>query len=140
MSAEGLTISGGCLCGQVRYEIDAPPAGTTYCHCQDCRRASGAPVMAWTFFPTGSLRFTSAAPRVLKWADRERTFCPSCGTPISFFDPAIPHQFEVTTCSLDAPERFVPNDHNWVCDQLPWFETRDALPRFEHNTPTNSQD
>lgn len=127
--------AGGCLCGATRYETTTPARGTTYCHCSDCRRASGAPVVAWTFFTTPGLRWTGARPRVLEWAGRERTFCPLCGSPLTFFDSALPHQFEVTTCTLDDPDSVPPVDHNWICDRLPWFDTRDSLPRFEHGTP-----
>ncbi|WP_193211783.1 GFA family protein [Luteolibacter marinus] len=125
-------ITGGCLCGATRYAIDAQPRCTSYCHCEDCRRASGAPVVAWTFFPTGSLEWTKGAPKLLSFAERERGFCPECGTPLSFYDPAIPDEYEVTTCSLDDPSLLPPRDHNWVVDRLPWFETADSLPRHEH--------
>ena len=127
-------ITGGCLCGAVRYDINAEPRFTSYCHCEDCRKASGAPVVAWTFFPTGSLTWLGNPPRMLVFAGRERTFCPDCGSPLSFFDPEIPGEFEVTTCSLDDPGLMSPKDHNWTVDRLPWFETTDTLPRHEHYT------
>lgn len=127
-------IEGGCLCGAVRYRIDAAPRVTSYCHCEDCRKASGAPVVAWTFFPNGFLTWIRGAPRTLEFAERVRTFCPDCGTPLSFFDPAIPGEFEVTTCSLDEPNLMPPMDHNWVADRLTWFETADSLPRHDHYT------
>lgn len=124
-------IEGRCLCGKVRYAIDAEPRATSLCHCEDCRRASGAPVVAWTFFPAGSMRWTEGTPKLIRFAARERTFCGDCGTPLSFFDPAIPEEFEVTTCSLEQPEAIHPIDHNWVCDRLPWFDTSDTLPRYD---------
>ena len=125
-------ITGGCLCGATRYQIDAEPRYTSYCHCGDCRRASGAPVVAWTFFPAGTLAWSKGEPKALFFEERERTFCPECGTPLSFYDPAIPAEFEVTTCSLDDPCLLPPRDHNWVVDRLPWFETADSLPRHDH--------
>ncbi|MDX2080984.1 MAG: GFA family protein [Terrimicrobiaceae bacterium] len=130
-----LPHTGGCLCGSVRYEIDEHPLGTSYCHCEDCRRASGAPATAWTFFRSGSLRFVASLPKTLQWAGRERTFCPNCGTPLTFLDPALPHIFEVTTGSLDHPGQFPPGDHNWINDRLAWFPTGDGLPEFPENSP-----
>jgi hypothetical protein len=127
-------ITGGCLCGATRYGIDAEPRYTSYCHCEDCRKASGAPVVAWTFFPAGSLRWSKGEPKLLLFAGRERTFCSDCGSPLSFFDPAIPSEFEVTTCSLDDPSVSPPVDHTWVEDRLPWFDTADSLPRHERYT------
>ena len=128
---------GGCLCGAVRYEVQAAPRQTSLCHCEDCRRASGAPVVAWTFFPSGSLSFVKGDPRMLHFAERERTFCADCGTPLTFFDPALPHEFEVTTCSLDdAASAPAPSDHNWIVDRLPWLRVNDDLPAYEHHTPS----
>lgn len=127
-------ITGGCLCGATRYEISADARYTSFCHCEDCRKASGAPLVAWTFFPAGSLAWSKGTPKMIRFAGRERTFCPECGSPLSFFDPDIPGEFEVTTCSLEHPESFPPKDHNWVIDQLPWMKTADHLPR--HDTYT----
>lgn len=128
-------ITGGCLCGATRYEIGAAARFTSYCHCEDCRRASGAPVVAWTFFPAGTLKWTAGMPKLLNFAGRERTFCPECGTPLSFFDPSIPSEYEVTTCSLDNPNLLPPRDHTWVEDRLPWFDVADPLPRHGRLTP-----
>lgn len=127
-------ITGGCLCGATRYQIDAKPRFTSYCHCEDCRRASGAPVVAWTFFPSGTLKWTKGEAKLLKFSGRERTFCPDCGTPLSFYDPGIPSEYEVTTCSLDDPDLMPPKDHTWVEDRLRWFDTSDDLPRHERYT------
>lgn len=125
---------GRCLCGAVRYEVNAPPRKTSLCHCEDCRRASGAPVVAWTFFPAGTIRFIEGVPGMVRHAGRERTFCRDCGTPLTFYDPSIPSEFEVSTCSLDddhvAP---APADHTWICDRLPWLRVNDHLPEFEQN-------
>ena len=47
-------ITGGCLCGATRYEIDTKPRFTSYCHCEDCRKANGAPVvMPEVYFENG---------------------------------------------------------------------------------------
>lgn len=117
------------MCGATRYRINAVPRFTSYCHCMDCRRASGAPVVPWTFFPAGSLEWVKGEPKLLEHAGRERRFCPECGTPLSFFDPSIPEEYEVTTCSLDDPGLMPPRDHTWVEDRLEWFEVADELPR-----------
>ena len=124
-------ITGGCLCGATRYAISAEARQTSFCHCEDFRRASGAPVVAWTFFPSDTLEWTAGKPKQLLHAGRERTFCPDCGSPLSFFDPGIPGEFEVTTCTLDEPEKFAPSDHTWASDRLPWFDTADSLPSHD---------
>lgn len=128
-------MTGGCLCGAVRYRTNGECRGTTLCYCEDCRRAAGAPVIAWSFFPGDGPEWTQGTPSAFAWAGRERTFCGACGSPLTFRDPGLPGVFEVTTCTLDDPGMFPPTDHNWTRDRLPWFETADTLPRYPENTP-----
>jgi len=127
--------TGGCLCGAVRYEIRARCLQTTVCHCEDCRKASGAPFVAWSFFPTGSLIWTRGNPKLLLHAERERAFCGECGSPLTFFDPAIPDLFEANTNSLDNPSGYPPADQCWLCDELAWTPHVSALPRFDQSAP-----
>lgn len=127
--------AGGCLCGAIRYEVHGAPMQTSLCHCGDCRRASGAPAAAWTFFPPDSLRWTKGAPRVVRFAERLRLFCADCGTPLQFVDPALPEFTEVNTCSLDHPEEFPPDDQCWTADEIPWMASLGALPRFDFTSP-----
>jgi hypothetical protein len=127
--------TGRCLCGAVRYECRADPIRTSLCHCEDCRRASGAPAVAWTFFPAASFRFIQGSPRSIAWAGRTRTFCSLCGSPLTFSDPSTPQFIEVTTATLDRADALSLDDHNWTTDRLPWFDTRDSAPRYPHNTP-----
>lgn len=128
-------IKGGCLCGAVRYELLERPLQTTLCHCEDCRRASGAPVVAWTFCKTGSLNWVKGRPKVIHFSERERSFCGDCGTPLMFFDPSISELFEVSTNSLDAPDQYPPVDQCWVADALAWLDGLPQLPRFDHSAP-----
>jgi hypothetical protein len=128
-------IEGGCLCGAVRYALSKPALRTCLCHCEDCRKASGAHAVAWTFFHTGALEWTKGIPKMIRFAERERSFCGDCGTPLMFFDPAIPHLFEVSTCSLDEPDRFPPEDQCWLVDALEWSGAVHALPRYDETSP-----
>ena len=45
---------GGCLCGALRYRLDAAPLDIGYCHCSMCRRSTGAPVLAWACIPAAA--------------------------------------------------------------------------------------
>ena len=56
-------LTGGCLCGEVRYEADGAPFHKTVCHCSMCRRASGAPIVAWFSVPREELRWVQGAPK-----------------------------------------------------------------------------
>lgn len=132
---EAVKLTGGCLCGSVRYEVDGKGHGTTLCHCEDCRKASGAHAVAWTFFRKGALRWTRGEPKVVEFAGRERTFCGGCGTPLMFYDPGLPEIFEVSTCSLDRADEFAPGDQCWLDDALGWSHELADLPRYEETAP-----
>jgi hypothetical protein len=123
-------ISGGCLCGAVRYEARGELRNITHCHCADCRRSGGAPFVTWASFKRSDFRFTSGQPRELKWAGRLRSFCPRCGTPLTFLAGPEAEEVDVTVCSFDHPEAVMPSDHTWIEDRLPWVHLADQLPTY----------
>src|SRR5262249_54859883 len=123
-------ICGGCLCGSVRYEAAGTPYNITHCHCADCRRSAGAPFVTWASFRRNEFRFTRGQARRFSFAGRLRTFCPSCGTPMTFKAEAGAEEVDVTVCSFDRPETISPADHTWVEDRLPWIHPADSLPRY----------
>jgi hypothetical protein len=92
--------------------------------------------MLWSFLPANGLRITRGTLRIVRWADRERGFCGGCGSPLTFFDPALPEEMEVATLSLDDPDSFPPRDHNWMVDHCPWLRLADDLPCYEKYTPS----
>jgi hypothetical protein len=55
-------IEGGCLCGAVRYRVNESPRSQGTCYCENCRRAAGAPSVAWIIVSRGQVDFTSAEP------------------------------------------------------------------------------
>ncbi|MES2921110.1 MAG: GFA family protein [Verrucomicrobiota bacterium] len=130
-------ISGGCFCGSVRYEATGQPCDITHCHCLDCRRSSGAPFVTWASFQRSGFRFTAGQPRELAWAERLRSFCPHCGTPLTFMTDRDAEEIDVTVCSFDQPATVVPADHTWVDDSLPWICLADGLPTFGRGRQTH---
>lgn len=123
-------ICGGCLCGAVRYEAAGRPYNITHCHCADCRRSAGAPFLSWASFRRIEFRFTRGQPRELEWTGRWRSFCPACGTQLTFKATAEAEEVDVTVCSFDQPESISPQDHTWVEDRIPWVLLADNLPSY----------
>jgi hypothetical protein len=129
-------LTGGCLCGEVRYEAAGTPFHQTNCHCSMCRRASGAPMVAWFSVPYAQLRWTSGVPtRYRSSAHAVRSFCPRCGTQLTFQSDRYPEEIDITTCSLDDPEQAPPQDHTRTSSQLRWVKLDDGLPRHPEARP-----
>jgi hypothetical protein len=124
-------MTGRCLCGAVRYEVSGPPRDSAYCHCASCRRAAGAPVVPWVTYPGVAFRVTHGQPASFHSSPPvTRTFCATCGTPLTYVTAAEPEWIDVTVCSLDEPEAMPPQYHIWIEHRVKWFETTDTLPRL----------
>jgi hypothetical protein len=124
-------LKGGCLCGQVRYEVTSSPFNATNCHCSMCRRASGAASVAWFSTKRADFRFTAGEPaRYRSSVKGVRSFCPRCGTPLTFEDDGLPDELDVTTCTLDDPNGVPPKDHTHTGSKLEWVKLCDGLKEY----------
>lgn len=124
--------AGGCLCGAVRYEINAPALGSMYCQCRMCQRFTGAPIAAGTTFLAESICFTQGVPKYYgSSAIAERGFCTNCGSSLVY--RGLFGQWAkwtlIFTASLDKPEVHVPTYHLGIESAMPWLEIHDDLPR-----------
>lgn len=111
---------GGCLCGAIRYRINAEPRQVVHCHCSICRRAAGAPVVTWVTLPAAAFAFTRGEPqRYVSSPKASRQFCAACGTQLTFeYNKTRGVEIDVTMASLDDPEAFAPTQHVWFADRL----------------------
>lgn len=129
-------MQGQCFCGAIGYELTGPLWHATVCHCTSCRKASGAPSVAWVTGQRSSFRVIRGTPRSFRSSDHgTRSFCAACGTPLTFCSSSLPDEIDVTIASLDEPERVAPEDHTWVSSKLAWVELSDALPQFQKARP-----
>lgn len=121
--------TGGCRCGAVRFSAAAAPHHVSYCHCADCRRASGAPVSAFVGFAADSVSFEGEAPRRHENGPVARSFCASCGSPIAYTDSRLAADIWIMLGAMDQPAAYKPTHHAWVREQLPYVHMPDSLPR-----------
>jgi len=134
-------FEGGCLCGAVRYRAASAPVRGVMCHCSMCRKHSGAPALAFIHFPARSFTWTKGRPNRYRSSKiGERGFCASCGSTLVMYEEGLTDRVQVTVGSLDTPERARLNDHTWTEDQLPWFEVKDDLPRYQRYNPDETAD
>jgi hypothetical protein len=129
--ASDWAIEGGCLCGAIRYRAWGNAYGITHCHCQTCRRASGAPFVTWAGFDADKFGFTKGEPVTYASSSQVvRTFCGRCGTGLTYRRADLPNSIDVTLGSMDAPETLQPEDHTWTESRLSWIALSDRLPAY----------
>ncbi len=123
--------TGGCFCGAVRYQADAPFTSVTYCHCSKCRRWHGH-VGAFTAVDRPAFKLVES--RGLKWHDVSpavrRGFCAECGSTL-FFDEKADAKIAVTAGSLDAPTGLREKAHIYLGSKGDYYEVADGLLKYE---------
>ena len=76
------SVRGSCFCGAVEVELSGEPMFQGYCHCEDCRRWSGAPMTGFTIWPADSVRVTAGEDRLVGYSHvgkANRRHCATCG-------------------------------------------------------------
>jgi len=130
-------LDGGCLCGQVRYRVRGPALSSSVCHCRSCRLASGAPSVAWFVMPLEGVEWLTGSPVERRSSPPvRRGFCNRCGTPLTYRHDDAPTHIELTTATLDDPQRMPPTHEIWHADRIAWAASDAALPHFARERPT----
>ncbi len=125
------SLTGRCLCGAVRYRLGPRLYPPTLCHCESCRRASGAPAVGWLTVACADFDCTAGQPQEIESSPGVwRAFCGACGAPLSYRNARRPGEIDVTIGTLDAPDRAVPVDHIWMADAAAWDRPADGLPHY----------
>jgi hypothetical protein len=126
-----MTLAGGCYCGQIRYQTSDRVFHKTVCHCASCRRICGAPSVAWFSVAQRDFRLTRGMPARFRSSPQvTRTFCPRCGTQLTYQHARHADEIDITICSLDDPEQLAPEDHTFTSGRLGWVASWDGLPQY----------
>lgn len=122
--------AGGCMCGQVRYEVRGPLRGVIACHCSQCRRSSGH-YAAMTSAPAGKITMSRADSLVwFRSSDTaERAFCGTCGSNL-FWKLAGRDSISITAGTLDLPTGIALEQHIFVADKSDYYSIDDDLPQL----------
>ena len=130
-----LPLTGGCLCGGLRYTATAPPTVMGYCCCADCRRASGSGYAPFMAFAAAALtisgetrRFASPSAR---GTDAVRNFCPTCGSLVFGGIVGVDPGHTVYAGTLDDPAAIVPVVAIFVHDRPAWVVVPPGLIEFD---------
>lgn len=130
---------GSCLCRQHRVQAIGEPFWISYCHCRDCRKATGAPATVFVGFHEDDVKFDNRPSVYSSSPSVERLFCGRCGTPLGYRDKNLAGEIYLLVGIFEGPELFQPERHAWVSEQLPWLHIEDELPRHaEFSRPRSS--
>lgn len=117
-------ITGGCLCGALRYTATAPPGLAGYCFCADCRKASGSGFMPFMGFDAKDMAFTGTPSQyrslTARGTDAVRNFCPHCGGLVFGGIIGIDTSHTIYAGSLDDPAHFQPSIGIFGRDRPAW--------------------
>jgi hypothetical protein len=127
-------IEGGCLCGRVRYSVDAEPTFVAVCHCKDCQKFSGSAFATVIGVPTMALRLTGTMRSFTKPGDSgkaiHRYFCPECGSGITDEADAMPDVTMIGAGTLDDPNWVKPTAQIYCDSAQSWVQLGDELKPF----------
>lgn len=125
--------SGGCHCGDVRYEVTGGPVYHAICHCDACRASSGAPFVAWYAVKEDQFTLVSGEPaRFEGRPGAERNFCPRCGTGLFYRNAeALPGLVDVQSATFDDAGAEAPAIQVQCADRLAWVTAIPDMPEFE---------
>lgn len=133
-------MTGGCLCGQIRYTVSQPLQNLIACHCTHCQKASGAGASFNAVVPTSAVTFTSGQPKL--FADTaqsgnilKRYFCADCGSPIYSQREKTPGTMVLRAGTLDASDHMKLVMNIWTDSARPWMHLDPALEHHSQNRP-----
>lgn len=142
----GDELTGGCLCGAVRYRLTEKPVWSHNCHCSRCRKSGGGAFASNLFFPLDALSYTTGEEllRSFKVPEAERfthVFCSRCGSTLPFRNEAR-GLAGVPMGTLDDDPGLGPRAHIFVDSKAPWFAITDDLPQHTEglDSPKASRD
>ncbi len=133
-------LTGGCLCGGVRFELSEPPQLASYCHCTRCQRRTGTSSSAQALVDGSTLTFLQGEELVRGWrhpdGGMEKCFCRECGAHLFSREPGGGRLWSVRMSAFDGDPGVRPSFRAFVAYAAPWEPIPDdGLERFEESRP-----
>lgn len=128
-----MTLKGHCHCGAIEYEVAGTPQHVALCHCGDCRRSAGAPMVSWAAFAEDEFKVTKGEPKTFNSSGSAmRSFCGDCGSGLFYRNAEfLPGIVDIQSVTLDDPNALAPGAHIQTAERLKWMENEQSLPAFE---------
>lgn len=129
-------LTGGCLCGHVRYEVETDNKALSLCHCTHCQKVSGGAFSVNLFVEQAGLRYVASEPAV--YADTaesgrtlRRLFCPRCGSSLASQSEMFPGKVVLKAGSLDDTSGLEPKVQIWTRSKQSWWRIDPTMTCFE---------
>jgi hypothetical protein len=136
-----LPLTGGCLCGAVRFEVTEPLVSAGYCHCTRCRRRTGTAASVQATTVPGSLRVISGEQLVRCWeppSGARKCYCSACGGALWSRPVGDPTGASIRLGTFDEDPGIRPSYRQFVAYAVPWEPIPDdGLPRFDEHRPSD---
>ena len=130
-----MAVTGGCYCGEVRYEVDGPQEAAFQCHCRECQYLTGGNANIVVVFAESDFRYTKGLASSFARSDLEnpvtRHFCGACGTGIGSRSPSRPNSMIVKVGTLDDPGEYQAQAAIFTCDRQAYHYIPNNLPSFD---------
>ncbi len=128
-------LTGGCLCGAVRYEAVGEPSMTGHCYCEDCRKASGSGFIPFMGYDAAAVRFTGEPRQFVckaaRGGDSTRNFCGQCGSLVFGGVVGESDSFTIYAGSLDDATAFKPAIAIFAASRPDWAVMPEGLVVFD---------
>ena len=126
------TYSGTCFCGSIKYTATGPVRNLCLCHCESCRRAAGAPFVAWGSVEVGKFEITAGNMSIHESSPGvERGFCKQCGCSLTYKNQLREKDIDFTLASLEDPDVLAPKMQIFVVDKISWIESNADLSQYQ---------
>lgn len=132
------TLKGSCLCGGVQYEVSGPLFAMACCHCDQCRKASGAEFATNASTRSSDFKITSGEDLLAEYESsprQARVFCGRCGSPIMKRFGDDPDKVRLRLGCLDSDLQQESLAHVFTSEKPSWSRICDGLPQFEKGPP-----
>ncbi|HEX8053576.1 MAG TPA: GFA family protein [Thermoleophilaceae bacterium] len=133
-------MTGGCLCGGVRFELTEPPTDAGYCHCTRCQRRTGTAASPQARIDARTFRLLQGEELVGGWdpgdGGFEKCFCRSCGAHLFSRSPDGREQMSIRLGAFDGDPGVRPSWRSFVAYAAPWEPIPDdGLTRYDEAKP-----